>query len=278
MAKKSSLKTGHRHEFICLQIDIAGHSKIAAADRALHAAKERFHDRIKALVEGYGALTFKWEGDGGAFLFPVTDGSEFSESVFAAFGILDSLPRINDEIRQTAGLSQTLSVRISVDTGLAVYNRNPGLITGDFLNAFLKNERAISLVNEVTISERIYKQLSEELRKRFAQYKESGELGCWIYQSSGQTAKSPARADAADVAAQAGAPAVPMDRASLVRFLMKLNPTDMAKLVSLIKGAELQVSRHGTVPEQAGELIRWVESSTGPGLATLQRVVTENFR
>jgi hypothetical protein len=195
-AGKPSLRTGNRHEFVCLQIDIAGHSKIAAADRVLHAAKERFHNRIKATVEGYGALTFKWEGDGGAFLFPVTDGREFNEAVFAAFGILDSLPGINEEIRLTAGLSQSLAVRISVDTGLAVYDKNPGLITGDFINAFLKNERSISLVNEVTISERTYKQLSEELHKRFAEYKESQELGCRIYRSAGPSARPAAAGEA----------------------------------------------------------------------------------
>jgi hypothetical protein len=68
-----------------------------------------------------------------------------------------------------------------------------------------------------------------------------------------------------------------IDRASLVRTVSRLSPSDMSLLVTLVKGAASHVSRHGTVPEQAAELIRWVESSTGPGLAALQEALA-NFR
>jgi hypothetical protein len=45
----------------------------------------------------------------------------------------------------------------------------------------------------------------------------------------------------------------------------------------LVEGAASHVSRHGTVPEQAAELIRWAESSTGPGLAAIREGLT-SFR
>jgi hypothetical protein len=73
----------------------------------------------------------------------------------------------------------------------------------------------------------------------------------------------------------AQAPAV--DRAALVRTISGLSDSDMALLVSLIEGAGSRVSRRGTVPEQAAELIRWVESSTGRGLAVIQEALA-NFR
>jgi hypothetical protein len=65
----------------------------------------------------------------------------------------------------------------------------------------------------------------------------------------------------------------PLDRTSLVRTVTGLSPGDMAKLVALIEGASAQVSRHGTVAEQAGDLIRWAESSKGPGLDAIQRAL-----
>ena len=68
-----------------------------------------------------------------------------------------------------------------------------------------------------------------------------------------------------------------VDRAALVRTVSGLSPSDMALLVTLIDGAASHVSRHGTVPEQAAELIRWAESSTGPGLAAIQEALA-NFR
>jgi hypothetical protein len=67
------------------------------------------------------------------------------------------------------------------------------------------------------------------------------------------------------------------DRATLVRTVSGLSPSDMAQLVMMVEGAASHVSRHGTVPEQAAELIRWAESSTGPGLAAVEEALA-NFR
>jgi hypothetical protein len=64
-----------------------------------------------------------------------------------------------------------------------------------------------------------------------------------------------------------------MDRLTLVRTLTAFNPTDFAKLIAMIPGAAEHVSRQGTVAEQAGELIRWAESPTGPGLAAVQEAL-----
>jgi hypothetical protein len=67
----------------------------------------------------------------------------------------------------------------------------------------------------------------------------------------------------------------PVDRATLVRTVSGLSPSDLAQLVMMVEGAASHVSRHGTVPEQAAELIRWAESSTGPGLAALAEAAKE---
>jgi hypothetical protein len=68
-----------------------------------------------------------------------------------------------------------------------------------------------------------------------------------------------------------------VDRAALVRTVSQLSPSDLARLVMLVEGAASHVSRQGTVPEQAAELIRWAESSTGPGLAVLREAL-DSFR
>jgi hypothetical protein len=291
--KRSGLNTGHRYEFVCLQIDIAGHSRLTDAERTIHAAKERFRNQINGTVTTYSGQPFKWEGDGGAFLFQVTDGREFGEAVFAAFRILESLPGINEEIRLTAGLSQTLAVRISLDSGQAVYDKNPGLITGDFLNAFLKNERAIGLVNEVTVSERIHRQLSGALRERFGEYKGSDELGCRLYRSGkadATTAPSRPTADREAMAPPGPSSQVPptgiavpspareqatTDRTALIGTFERLTPADFASVVTRIPGAAAHISRHGTLPEHIAELLRWAESPTGPGLASVAEAFKE---
>ena len=63
-----------------------------------------------------------------------------------------------------------------------------------------------------------------------------------------------------------------MDRPTLVRTLTDLTPADFATLITMIPGAARQLSRV-SVPEQAGELIRWAESSTGPGLAAVEEAL-----
>ena len=60
-----------------------------------------------------------------------------------------------------------------------------------------------------------------------------------------------------------------MDRLTLVRTLTDLTPADFARLIAMIPGAARQLSRV-SVPEQAGELIRFAESPTGPGLAAIE--------
>jgi nucleoside phosphorylase len=75
------------------------------------------------------------------------------------------------------------------------------------------------------------------------------------------------------VSAPAAEPTGLIDRATLVHTLFGLAPGDMAKILTLIEGAATHISRHGTVPEQAADLIRWAESSTGPGLVAIQRAL-----
>ena len=66
-----------------------------------------------------------------------------------------------------------------------------------------------------------------------------------------------------------------LDRTSLVRTLEGLSAIDMAKVVAFIAAPAAKVGRHGTVAEQAVDLINWVESSRGPGLEAVQRALED---
>jgi hypothetical protein len=65
----------------------------------------------------------------------------------------------------------------------------------------------------------------------------------------------------------------PMDRGQLVKFLWRLSPPDFVILVAMIPDAASRTSRLGTVPEQAAELLRWAESSNGPGLPAVEKAI-----
>ena len=79
----------------------------------------------------------------------------------------------------------------------------------------------------------------------------------------------PAAAAGKPAASKPGDPVSMPKRLALVRDLSRW-PPDLEILVTAIEGAATRVSRHGTVPEQAAELIRWAEGPTGPGLAAIE--------
>jgi hypothetical protein len=189
-AKASSGETGLSYPLVCLRIDLAGHSTLQDAECTRHNLKERLRDRISGIIVAHGGRDFTWEGDGGAYLFAVTDGHEFDESVLAAFRILGSLPGINEELRSTAGLVRDLSVRISLDSGQSILDANTGRFAGGFLGAFLENEGAMSSVDAMTMTERVHGHLSEPLQGRFAEIQRSDELGCRVYRMVNDDAKA----------------------------------------------------------------------------------------
>jgi len=60
-----------------------------------------------------------------------------------------------------------------------------------------------------------------------------------------------------------------MKRPTLVRKLAALSPQDFEVLVAAIPNAATHISRHGTIPENAADLIRWAESPGGCQLTTI---------
>src|SRR5262249_49245879 len=68
-----------------------------------------------------------------------------------------------------------------------------------------------------------------------------------------------------------------LKRLTLVKDMSGLDPADWATFVTVIPGATSHISRQGTVAEQVADLVRWAESTTGPGLAAIEDVF-RNFR
>jgi len=69
-----------------------------------------------------------------------------------------------------------------------------------------------------------------------------------------------------------------MDRLTFVKTLGALSPSTFDLFVASLENAAVHLGRHGTVPEQVAELIRWAESPTGPGLAAIQEALEGFFR
>ncbi len=181
----TTLFNSKRVELGLLIIDIVGHSKLQGADKTLKEVKDKFKRLVEGIVTSRGGKLFNWAGDGGSFMFLV-DNNGFNDLAFSALQMLNSLPAINEEIAIYTGFSDTLSVRISCDSGVVVYDVDPSLIHGDVINKFFKNERNIGLTNSVSITDRVWKQLLPRLKEKFKTFKESKEVNSLLYNFGGK--------------------------------------------------------------------------------------------
>jgi hypothetical protein len=80
----------------------------------------------------------------------------------------------------------------------------------------------------------------------------------------------PAAAAGKPAPSQPGDPVSMPKRRALMRDLSRLAPPDWEVFVATIEGAATNISRQGTIPEKVAELVRWAESTTGPGLAAVE--------
>jgi hypothetical protein len=87
------------------------------------------------------------------------------------------------------------------------------------------------------------------------------------------TPNPPTLAQPTSVGASSAARPQASDRATLIITISGLSPSDMAILVSLVEGAASRITHHATVPQQAAQLVRWAESSLGPGLTAIREAL-----
>jgi hypothetical protein len=182
----TDLNDGDRVELGIVQVDIAGHSQLPGSDRALQKAKSIFRTQMESIATGRNGRLFNWAGDGGSFMFLTGAGDGFDDLAFASLQMLSTMSAINEEIATRTDLSVPLNVRISCDAGTATYSRNAGEITADFINRFLKYERTIGITNTVSITKRVWTQLTGRLRERFDMFKPCPEVDSAIYNYGGR--------------------------------------------------------------------------------------------
>jgi len=181
MSDWSTLRDGDLVQLGVLQIDIEGHSKLQGTDRSLKDTKAMLRRHAEAIVGMRGGKVLNYAGDGGSFMFLLSTGAVYDDLVFTAIQIIRNLPILNNEVAVRTDLEVSLNLRISCDYGNVTYHEDASLITGDFLNKFLKYERVLGKTNAVTITEQLYKQVNARLKRQFEPYKFVGELNTQIY-------------------------------------------------------------------------------------------------
>jgi class 3 adenylate cyclase len=181
---EDELEEGHAYVFACLQVDIMKHSSMLGPEHNRANLKADFMEQVEGVVRSLKGFKMGWQGDGGQYLFPCLKEHGYDRAVFAARRILIGLPETNKQFEFLYNLNFQLDLRVSIDSGSAIYKKDHSIITGDFINSFTKNERTIGLANEVIITGRVYNQLLRSLAQEFSHYRHSPELECKLYQLS----------------------------------------------------------------------------------------------
>jgi hypothetical protein len=181
-----------------------------------------------------------------------------------------------------AHTADRVPVRLGIATGIVVVvDKNlpvgKGVLRADRLSGLAE-------VGQPCVSQQFWRSLDEHEREDWSSAPVPGDAESLKVQKRATVARLPQQSGENPQvsgrkhqtgAVDGGAPA--LDREALVKTLEGLAPSDFASVVTRIPGAASHVSRQGTVPEHAAELVRWAESSKGCGLPAIQAAL-ESFR
>lgn len=167
----NDLKHNETYEFAFLKIDIVEHSRITR-EGPYQEIEKVFDDFEKYYVEEHvprrNGMIWGWQGDGGLCAFWGKDTTEKARNAYnAAHSILAELDNFNDNNPLPRG--NRVRVRVAAHLGNARY-RGPqalGRIHSEAINfvAHLENQR--THVNSISISHEVYKELTDDMQKRF---------------------------------------------------------------------------------------------------------------
>jgi hypothetical protein len=159
-------------------VEIDYHSRLYSAysDDEMKSARTLVSDTYHTLVEYHGGKPYCWDRDGGAFLFPIESNDSFDNCCLTAFQMLEMVPGLIEDIRSSAERDCPIEVRISCDVGFVAHGTEELSDPDEFIHRLMKHKRQVGAANRVTITERLYRPLTPELKSRFETRKYSREL------------------------------------------------------------------------------------------------------
>ena len=156
----NKLKEGEERVFGFLQVDTVRSGRLSGPDVSKQKTKANLKRVVTGALELCGAQKLIWPGDGGAFVFLISNPTEdYDNMVAAAVYVLETMAFFNMMKGLFNLLDQDLNLRISCHEGRINFSKNPEEMHGSALDYFLKCEREIGHENAVTITEDVYNQL-----------------------------------------------------------------------------------------------------------------------
>ncbi len=151
-----------RHAF--LKVDVAEHSEIVKHHKTalVNQTFNRFESFVRNEVEMRDGEVWNWQGDGGLCVFSGCDCEE--RATLSATGILTGMQVFNME--QTL-LPVSLDICIAIHTGYVTVTGEKGSIHSEVINFVSNLEENAAGKNTVCISNDVFGELSERIKKHF---------------------------------------------------------------------------------------------------------------
>jgi len=179
-----SIPVNEQVEMGLVYVEIIYHRQAHLDSLQLEDLKDLLRDCFQTVAEHWGGKLFSWDRHGGAFMFLVEDSQSYDNCCLSAIQMLEMVPSLNQDLRSSNASGCHVEVRIACDCGRVAYQPEPSNIPVDFAEKLAKRVRDVTMENWVTITDRIYGQLTPECQPRFQNWKYSTELETSLYRAA----------------------------------------------------------------------------------------------
>jgi len=157
-----NLVEGVQMPFGMIQLDIKNHSSWRGANANKIKTKSNLKNVVSNICSIYDLREFSWNGDGGVFYIPIIDQEkDYNLVVQCSIHLFNEIILFN-KLEWQNRLKDPVFLRICCDVVYFSYSGDLSTIHSDDLNFFMKNERKISDINSITITDKLYEQLTHK--------------------------------------------------------------------------------------------------------------------
>lgn len=165
MCNWGSLISGKEYMMIIASLDICSSSQLVKKYKSNIIEKVYFllWEYVNKKIDKYDGRIWSWAGDGGIIAFRTEFG--INAAVCCLLEILFSLPVFNGW--ESKPISDEISLRIGANLGFIKFQEDTGRIISDVINFASHLEKKATQVNNLTITDEIYNNITSNLKKIF---------------------------------------------------------------------------------------------------------------
>jgi len=179
---QTHFKAGQVYPMSLMSIDIVGHSALVKRypREGVKVLLDSFRKLVCVYVDQYEGGQIDWASDGGLFAFYGQNRCE--KAVLAGIQVLQALTTFNlNQARNP--LPEPIQIRVAADDGLVEFQWPTSNISSEHVNFVVHLEKGRTRGGEFCISEELYKNLSDRLRKVFSYRSRFEQRIIYVYPS-----------------------------------------------------------------------------------------------